>query len=156
METIGTKTRGTIWIIFIPFLKEYNRATEKLFKVIIIGDPGVGKTSFIRRYVSNNFRADYKATIGVDFALKIVRWTETQTIKLQLWDIAGQERFTWMTRVYYKEGNTVFNIKTLTTKLNNQWYTSSAQGCLIMFDLTNRNSFDNAVKWKKDVDSKVC
>lgn len=44
----------------------------------------------------------------------------------------GQERFTWMTRVYYKE----------------------AQGCIIMFDLTSRNSFDNAVKWKKDVDSK--
>jgi GTPase SAR1 family protein len=68
---------------------EYNRATEKLFKVIIIGDPGVGKTSFIRRYVQNAFRGDYKATIGVDFALKIVRWSENQTIKLQLWDIAG-------------------------------------------------------------------
>ncbi|KAI9555575.1 hypothetical protein GHT06_018090 [Daphnia sinensis] len=113
-------------------LTEYNRATEKLFKVIIIGDPGVGKTSFIRRYVQNAFRGDYKATIGVDFALKIVRWSENQTIKLQLWDIAGQERFTWMTRVYYKE----------------------AQGCIIMFDLTSRNSFKNAVKWKKDVDSK--
>ncbi|XP_046460616.1 ras-related protein Rab-7L1-like isoform X2 [Daphnia pulex] len=113
-------------------LTEYNRATEKLFKVIIIGDPGVGKTSFIRRYVQNAFRGDYKATIGVDFALKIVRWSENQTIKLQLWDIAGQERFTWMTRVYYKE----------------------AQGCIIMFDLTSRNSFENAVKWKKDVDSK--
>ncbi|XP_046653684.1 ras-related protein Rab-7L1-like isoform X2 [Daphnia pulicaria] len=112
-------------------LTEYNRATEKLFKVIIIGDPGVGKTSFIRRYVQNAFRGDYKATIGVDFALKIVRWSENQTIKLQLWDIAGQERFTWMTRVYYK-----------------------AQGCIIMFDLTSRNSFENAVKWKKDVDSK--
>jgi len=70
-------------------ISEYNRATEKLFKVIIIGDPGVGKTSFIRRYVQNAFRGDYKATIGVDFALKIVRWSENQTIKLQLWDIAG-------------------------------------------------------------------
>lgn len=92
--------------------------------MIIIGDPGAGKTSFIRRYVQNAFRGDYKATIGVDFALKIVRWSENQTIKLQLWDIAGnysppppfilrclsgtfpcfagQERFTWMTRVYYK------------------------------------------------------
>lgn len=50
----------------------------------------MGKTSFIRRYVQNAFRADYKATIGVDFALKIVRWSENQTIKLQLWDIAGK------------------------------------------------------------------
>lgn len=49
----------------------------------------MGKTSFIRRYVQNAYRPDYKATIGVDFALKIVRWADNQTIKLQLWDIAG-------------------------------------------------------------------
>ena len=57
--------------------------------MIIIGDPGVGKTSFIRRYVQNAFRADYKATVGVDFALKIVRWAPDHVIKLQMWDIAG-------------------------------------------------------------------
>ena len=91
---------------------EYDRSNEKLFKVIIIGDPGVGKTSFIRRYVQNAYRADYRATVGVDFALKIgicihhpppppfisdtdaqflVRWSPDQTIKLQLWDIAGDK-----------------------------------------------------------------
>ncbi|CAM1313858.1 RAB29 (predicted) [Pycnogonum litorale] len=106
--------------------------TEKLFKVIIIGDPTVGKTSFVQRYINDTFRRDYKGTVGVDFALKILKWSERETVKLQLWDIAGQERFTWMTRVYYKD----------------------AQGCVIMFDLTNRNSFLNSLKWKKDVDSK--
>jgi len=106
--------------------------SEKLFKVIIIGDPTVGKTSFVQRYVQDNFKRDYKGTVGVDFALKIIKWSETQTIKLQLWDIAGQERFTWMTRVYFKD----------------------AHGCIIMFDLTNKNSFQNTLKWKKDVDSK--
>ncbi|XP_075219781.1 ras-related protein Rab-7L1-like isoform X1 [Lycorma delicatula] len=105
---------------------------EKLFKVIIIGDPTVGKTSYVQRYVQNSYRKDYKGTVGVDFALKILKWSEMQTIKLQLWDIAGQERFTWMTRVYYKD----------------------AHGCIIMFDLTNKNSFANTLKWKKDVDSK--
>ncbi|XP_046985619.1 ras-related protein Rab-7L1-like isoform X5 [Schistocerca americana] len=105
---------------------------EKLFKVIIIGDPTVGKTSFVQRYVQNTYKKDYKGTVGVDFALKILKWSETQTIKLQLWDIAGQERFTWMTRVYYKD----------------------ADGCVIMFDLTNKNSFVNTLKWKRDVDSK--
>ncbi|KAL0267690.1 UNVERIFIED_CONTAM: hypothetical protein PYX00_009885 [Menopon gallinae] len=105
---------------------------EKLFKVIIIGDPTVGKTSFVQRYVQNSYKKDYKGTVGVDFALKMIKWSETQTIKLQLWDIAGQERFTWMTRVYYKD----------------------AHGCVIMFDLTNKNSFVNSLKWKKDVDSK--
>lgn len=111
---------------------EVPEMTERLFKVIIIGDPTVGKTSFVQRYVQDSFRRDYKGTVGVDFALKILKWSESETIKLQLWDIAGQERFTWMTRVYYKD----------------------AQGCIIMFDLTNRNSFLNTLKWKKDVDSK--
>lgn len=112
--------------------QEVQEMTERLFKVIIIGDPTVGKTSFVQRYVQDSFRRDYKGTVGVDFALKILKWSESETIKLQLWDIAGQERFTWMTRVYYKD----------------------AQGCIIMFDLTNRNSFLNTLKWKKDVDSK--
>ncbi|KAG1714137.1 Ras-related protein Rab-7L1 [Nymphon striatum] len=106
--------------------------TEKLFKVIIIGDPTVGKTSFVQRYVNDAFKGEYKGTVGVDFALKVIKWSETETVKLQLWDIAGQERFTWMTRVYYKD----------------------AHGCIIMFDLTNRHSFLNTLKWKKDVDSK--
>lgn len=115
----------------------------------------MGKTSFVQRYVQDSFKRDYKGTVGVDFALKVFKWTENQTIRLQLWDIAGfyisleiliferivlpnyefvtgQERFTWMTRVYYKD----------------------AHGCIIMFDLTNRNSFQNTIKWKKDVDSK--
>ncbi|XP_076067877.1 ras-related protein Rab-7L1-like isoform X1 [Oratosquilla oratoria] len=112
--------------------EEVSEMSERLFKVIIIGDPTVGKTSFVQRYVQDSFRRDYKGTVGVDFALKILKWSDSETIKLQLWDIAGQERFTWMTRVYYKD----------------------AQGCIIMFDLTNRNSFLNTLKWKKDVDSK--
>nr|CAD7430537.1 unnamed protein product [Timema monikensis] len=117
----------------IPSLgTSYLTMPEKLFKVIIIGDPTVGKTSFVQRYVQNSFRKDYKGTVGVDFALKILKWSENQTIKLQLWDIAGQERFTWMTRVYYKDSH----------------------GCVIMFDLTNKNSFVNTLKWKRDVDSK--
>lgn len=105
---------------------------EKLFKVIIIGDPTVGKTAFVKRYVQNSYTREYKGTVGVDFALKIVKVSDTETIKLQLWDIAGQERFTWMTRVYYKD----------------------AHGCVIMFDLSNKNSFLNSLKWKKDVDTK--
>lgn len=63
---------------------------EKLFKVIIVGDPTVGKTSFVQRYVQDTFRRDYKGTVGVDFALKIIQWTEQQTVKIQLWDIAGE------------------------------------------------------------------
>ncbi|ESP02517.1 hypothetical protein LOTGIDRAFT_138291 [Lottia gigantea] len=105
---------------------------EVLFKVIIIGDPTVGKTSFVQRYVNNSYRKDYKMTIGVDFALKVIKWSDNRNIKLQLWDIAGQERFTSMTRVYYKD----------------------AHACIIMFDLTQRSTFQSAIKWKKDLDTK--
>lgn len=66
---------------------------EKLFKVIIIGDPTVGKTAFVKRYVQNSYTREYKGTVGVDFALKIVKVSDAETIKLQLWDIAGSFQF---------------------------------------------------------------
>lgn len=66
------------------------KGIEKLFKIIIIGDPTVGKTSFIQRYVQNTFSKDYKGTIGVDFALKQVQFQDSHFVKLQLWDIAGK------------------------------------------------------------------
>ncbi|PNF22209.1 Ras-related protein Rab-7L1, partial [Cryptotermes secundus] len=106
-------------------------STEKVFKVLIVGDPSVGKTSFVQRYVYNTFNRHYKGTVGVDFALKVLHWADSMTVKLQLWDIAGQEKFSWMTRVYYKDSD----------------------GYLILFDLSNKNTLTNAIKWKTDVDS---
>ncbi|XP_015919072.1 ras-related protein Rab-7L1 [Parasteatoda tepidariorum] len=118
------------------FLTESAQVTtstvERIFKIIIVGDATVGKTSFVQRYVNDIFRKDYKGTVGVDFAMKVLWKSDKEVIKLQLWDIAGQERFTWMTRVYYKD----------------------AQGCIVMFDLNKRSTFLSAMKWKKDVDAK--
>ena len=72
--------------------------------MIVVGDPGVGKTSFIHRFTSNVFCHDYRGTVGVDFSTALVDLPGGQArVRLQLWDIAGQERFTWMTRVYYRE-----------------------------------------------------
>lgn len=70
---------------------------------------------------------------AVDFALKVVDLDPNTTVRLQLWDIAGQERFGVMTRVYYKE----------------------AAACVIAFDITERRTFEAAKKWKQDLDSKV-
>jgi len=62
---------------------------EHLFKVLVIGDLGVGKTSIIKRYVHQVFSQHYRATIGVDFALKVLHWDKQTVVRLQLWDIAG-------------------------------------------------------------------
>ncbi|CAH3170186.1 unnamed protein product, partial [Porites lobata] len=112
--------------------KKFIKMSELTFKVIIIGDATVGKTSFVQRYVNSHPRRDYKPTVGVDFALKVIKLSEDTTVRLQLWDIAGQERFTSMTRVYYK----------------------GAAACVIMFDLTSQHTFNSTVKWKKDLDRK--
>lgn len=102
------------------------------YKIIVVGDICVGKTSLIRKLTHNIFTQHYKSTIGVDFALKKI-YTENCRINLQLWDIAGQERFGNMTRIYY----------------------SGSVGAIIVFDLTRHNTFDNITKWKTDIDTKV-
>jgi len=106
---------------------------EYVYKVLVVGDIGTGKTSIIKRFVHNIFSEHYKSTIGVDFALKILHWDPNTTVKLQLWDIAGQERFGNMTRVYYKE----------------------AVGAFVVFDVTRTSTFDAVAKWKNDLDQKV-
>ncbi|XP_028323068.1 ras-related protein Rab-32-like [Gouania willdenowi] len=106
---------------------------ELLYKVLLIGELGVGKTSIIKRYVHHIFSQHYRATIGVDFALKVLQWDHDTVIRLQLWDIAGQERYGNMTRVYYRE----------------------AVGAMVVFDVTRASTFDAVLKWKNDLDSKV-
>eukprot|EP00163_Fabomonas_tropica_P019201 TRINITY_DN336_c0_g1_i5.p1 TRINITY_DN336_c0_g1~~TRINITY_DN336_c0_g1_i5.p1 ORF type:complete len:223 (+),score=35.50 TRINITY_DN336_c0_g1_i5:220-888(+) len=106
---------------------------EHLYKILVVGDYAVGKTSLIRRYCHGYFTPNYKLTIGVDFALKVVDWDEDTKINLQLWDIAGHERFGYMTSVYYKY----------------------AIAAVIVFDLSRPATFDAVVKWKEDVFSKV-
>eukprot|EP00041_Stephanoeca_diplocostata_P014727 m.277068 g.277068 ORF g.277068 m.277068 type:complete len:382 (-) comp19780_c0_seq5:223-1368(-) len=107
--------------------------SEHLMKVLVVGDAGTGKTSYIKRYVHGVFTATYKATIGVDFALKSIPIGNNAVARLQLWDIAGQERFGAMTHVYYKE----------------------AVGALLMFDSTRHETFKSVAKWKADIDDKV-
>lgn len=109
------------------------QSAEYLFKVLVVGEASTGKTSFIKRYVHHFFSNAYKATIGVDFALKTLQYDDNTQIRLQLWDIAGQERFGSMTRVYYKD----------------------AVGAFLVFDANRPKTFDSVLKWKADLDSKV-
>ncbi|CDW52036.1 Ras domain containing protein [Trichuris trichiura] len=108
---------------------------ERTLKILVIGDVGTGKTSIIRRYVHKMFSADYQATIGVDFALKMLKWESWNgniLLRLQFWDIAGQERFNSMTRVYYR----------------------GAAGALIISDVGRASTMDGAARWKEDLDAK--
>ncbi|KAH9598584.1 Small GTPase [Trypanosoma melophagium] len=115
-------------------MSSYTKGGELLFKVLIIGEGGTGKTCLIRRYVHSIFLPTNKATIGVDFALKDILHPPThRNITLQLWDIAGQERYGQMTRVYYQ----------------------AAAGAIVVADVTRPETLELAVKWKQDVDSKV-
>merc|ERR1719323_979441 len=107
--------------------------TEYIFKVPVVGELGCGKTSLIKRYVHQFFSEHYRATIGVDFALKVINYSEDTIVRLQLWDIAGQERFGNMTRVYYRDAAAAF----------------------VVFDLTRRATFEAVRKWKEDLDTKV-
>jgi len=106
---------------------------EYVCKVIVVGDIGTGKTSLIQRYTNGIFDKGYKATIGVDFCLKEIQWSRNTTVSVQLWDIAGQERFANLTRMYYKE----------------------ARGAFVVFDVFREKTFEAVLKWKADIDSKV-
>eukprot|EP01121_Diplochlamys_sp_Union-15-3_P009675 TRINITY_DN2641_c0_g1_i4.p1 TRINITY_DN2641_c0_g1~~TRINITY_DN2641_c0_g1_i4.p1 ORF type:complete len:210 (+),score=34.16 TRINITY_DN2641_c0_g1_i4:65-694(+) len=106
---------------------------EFRFKVIVVGTLGTGKTSLIKRFVNNFFSKNYKATVGVDFALKVFDFDEHTKVHLQLWDIAGQERFGSMTRIYYKD----------------------AAGAIIVFDLQRKQTWEDVRKWRKDIDDKL-
>lgn len=97
---------------------------QYLFKVILIGDTGCGKTSIINRYINNTYSNKYICTIGVDFMMKSID-IENTTIKLQIWDTAGMERYRQITTSYYRGANTA----------------------LIVFDLSDHKTFENVNKW---------
>lgn len=106
---------------------------EILFKFLVIGDYGVGKTAVVRRYTDGRFSSNYKITIGADFSMRTLQWDECTKINMQLWDIAGHERFGCMTRVYYKY----------------------AVGAAIVFDLSRTATFQSVRKWLKDLRDKL-
>jgi len=92
----------------------HSNQKEHLYKILVIGDLGVGKTSIIKRYVHQVYSANYRATIGVDFALKVLNW-DSETVRLQLWDIAGKRMYLTSQqcvketkRMRMKEGSVLF------------------------------------------------
>ncbi|SPQ96301.1 Ras family [Plasmodiophora brassicae] len=102
---------------------------DYLFKLLLVGDSGVGKTNILLSFTGHSFETDIKSTIGVDLKLKILK-LRNKTIKLTLWDTAGQERFRTLTSAYYR----------------------GAQGIVLVYDVTRRQTFQNIQEWIKEVD----
>ena len=100
-------------------------------KVVVVGDSGVGKTNLIKRFVTNTFSANSKATVGVEFISKSYRIND-QVFKIEIWDTAGQERYKSITAAYYK----------------------GAKGALIVYDTTQKTSFENIDKWMSEIKEK--
>eukprot|EP01067_Filipodium_phascolosomae_P007475 Filipodium_phascolosomae@DN59_c0_g1_i1.p1 len=101
---------------------------DYLFKIVLIGDTGVGKSNLLSRFTRDEFNLESKSTIGVEFATKSMP-IENKVIKAQIWDTAGQERYRAITSAYYR----------------------GALGALLVYDISKRSSFDNVIHWLKEL-----
>lgn len=102
---------------------------DYLFKILLIGDSGVGKSQLMLRFADKTYDSGYISTIGVDFKIRTIE-LDGKVIKLNCWDTAGQERFRTITSSYYR----------------------GSHGILIAFDLTDHDSFNNVKTWFAEVD----
>lgn len=100
------------------------KSYDMLFKLLLIGDSGVGKTCMLFSYVDGAYSPTYISTIGIDFKIKTIE-IGGKKIKLQIWDTAGQERFHTITMSYYR----------------------GAMGIMLVYDITARKSFENISRW---------
>ena len=96
-----------------------------VYKVLLLGDSTVGKTCFLLRYCDKSFQDAHLSTIGLDYRLRTMTLKNNKTIKLQIWDTAGQDRFRAITKNYYKGAN----------------------GIILIYDVTNSQTFENVKNW---------
>ncbi|XAR56503.1 hypothetical protein NMG60_11037021 [Bertholletia excelsa] len=101
---------------------------DYLFKLVLIGDSGVGKSNLLSRFTRNEFNLESKSTIGVEFATRSIH-VDDKIIKAQIWDTAGQERYRAITSAYYR----------------------GAVGALLVYDVTRHVTFENVERWLKEL-----
>lgn len=108
-------------------MNEY-KSYDYLFKIVLIGDSGVGKSNILSRFTRNEFEINTKSTIGVEFSARDIE-VNNKVIKVQIWDTAGQERYRAITTAYYR----------------------GAAGVIMVYDLTRRETFDHIEKWYREL-----
>ncbi|KAG0093945.1 GTP-binding protein of the rab [Podila epicladia] len=106
-----------------------NPEYDYLFKLLLIGDSGVGKSCLLLRFADDTYTESYISTIGVDFKIRTIE-LEGKTVKLQIWDTAGQERFRTITSSYYR----------------------GAHGIIVVYDVTDQDTFANVKQWLAEID----
>lgn len=110
-----------------------NPEYDYLFKLLLIGDSGVGKSCLLIRFADDRYDESYISTIGVDFKIRTIELDEDgskKTVKLQIWDTAGQERFRTITSSYYR----------------------GAHGIIIVYDCTEKETFENVRQWLEEIE----
>ena len=115
-------------LLSITEITDMVEGEDYIFKIVIIGDSGVGKSNILSRFIHNEFTQESKATVGVELQSKVYL-INGKKIKVQLWDTAGQERYKSITAAYFK----------------------GAKGAMIVYDITNPASFDSVDRWHQSV-----
>ncbi|XP_028774331.1 ras-related protein RABA4c [Neltuma alba] len=110
------------------WLSDLEEGIDYMFKIVMIGDSGVGKSQLLNRYARNEFNAKSKATIGVEFQTKTVLM-DHKVVRAQIWDTAGQERYQAITTAYYR----------------------GAMGALLVYDITRQETFDHVETWLEEL-----
>ena len=105
-----------------------NNSYDMIFKIVLIGDSSVGKTNILSKYISDEYDPDTQATIGVELSTKNYTFDNNE-VKVQIWDTAGQEKYRSITSSYYK----------------------GAHGCLLVYDITRKVTFENIDKWLAEI-----
>merc|ERR1712199_136064 len=127
----GGSEKNTHLSSFAPITM--NAEYDYLFKLLLIGDSGVGKSCLLLRFADDTYAESYISTIGVDFKIRTIQ-LDGKTIKLQIWDTAGQERFRTITSSYYR----------------------GAHGIIVVYDITDADSFGNVKQWLEEIQRYAC
>ena len=110
-------------------MDQINRDIKNDIKIIVVGNSGTGKTSFVNKWIKDTFEETYKATIVSEFSYKIVDYKD-KSYKIQLWDLAGMDQNICITKIFSKDSH----------------------GCIVLSDITDQKTLTECVKWKNTVD----